>query len=693
MATQSVLRIGDRVSVLLEAEIFQMLQEDMGWNPGMARCLGRIGTITDIQYHTVEVEFGAGEKWNLNQVVLSAVMPFEVGDRVKVLEDERRLKELQRDHGGWVDAMLGTVGQVGVVKRVFGDGDLRVEVADSSWTFNPNALIPIDPPTERPPAHRPAPVIHSLNTLFEAISVGDIETVKAIAHSNPQLLKENVNGLNVLHIACQVGQEDVVSFLMGQGIDPNQPDTQGKTPLMYCCEVVSNPLCVRHLLQAGAKPNDCGKLNNRYPLQLAVEYNLNEICKELLDSRKCNVNVRDNFTQDTALHIAARVSNLNIMMNLLDANADSYAINSAGLLPIHVAIMANSRKVIGYIIERIPDLVYMKAKRGEFLGLTAVHLAILKDKKECLVSLLECPAVDLELRDDHHQLTPFLFAVAEKKYHMIELLLENGCDIYSKDSFGNNALHVLFSSNCDNYDTSLIYNSGESGLLYNTFKEVEQYCGAHIRIAMCCYLIKIRIPYQGRNAAGVHPLSELNPDIRRFCEDRAPGLLPDCILCDRLSEFKNSPCEHVTYCVVHAIDGTRCNTCNADITMYIPLVPYANTRRKRIHGVNRRQNLWNPFAPSDTPIHPGDDRTYIPPHSTPAIVLPPVVKPPEPAPPNPPPKEETGGECGICYGNYQEIGKVVIDPCGHTCCKVCGDRLKECHICRQPILKLINVYD
>ena len=125
MATQSVLRIGDRVSVLLEAEIFQMLQEDMGWNPGMARCLGRIGTITDIQYHTVEVEFGAGEKWNLNQVVLTAVMPFEVGDRVKVLEDERRLKELQRDHGGWVDVMLGTVGQVGVVKRVFGDGDLK----------------------------------------------------------------------------------------------------------------------------------------------------------------------------------------------------------------------------------------------------------------------------------------------------------------------------------------------------------------------------------------------------------------------------------------------------------------------------------------------------------------------------------------------------------------------------------------
>ena len=684
MATQSVLQIGDRVSILLEADIFQMLQEDLGWNPEMVRCLNNIGIITNIHFHTVEVEFVSGEKWNLNQVVLSPVLPFEVDDRVKVIEDERRLKELQRDHGGWVDAMITTVGKEGIVRRVFGDQDLRVEVAESSWTFNPNALVPIGPPTERP-AHRPSPGIPSLKALFDSVAVGDIDTVKAITHSNPQLLKENVNGLNALHIACQVGQEDVVSFLMGQGIDPNQPDTQGKTPLMFCCEVVPNPLCVRHLLQAGAKPNDCGKLNNKYPLLLAVEFNHNEICKELLDSRKCNVNVKDNFTQETALHIAARVSNLNMVMNLLDAGADPYVINSAGLLPIHVAIMANSLKVIGYIIDKIPDLVYMKAKRDEFLGLTAVHLAILQDKKECLVSLLECPAVDLELRDDRRQLTPFLFAVAEKRYHMLDVLLENGCDIYSCDSLGNNALHILFLSNCENYDLSLI---NDSALLLNIFREVEQYYGAHIRITMCCYLIKIRVPYQRKNATGVHPLSELNPDIRRFCEDRAPGLLPDCILCDRLSEFKNSPCEHVTYCVVHAIDGTRCTTCNAYITNYIPLVPYANTRRKKIQGTNRRQSLWNSGPHIDRPIHPVDVHVSSPPK--PVISF---VKPPEPTPPNPPKEVPAGGECGICYGNYSENVKVLIDPCGHTCCKECGQKLKECHICRQPILKLLNVFD
>ena len=661
MATKSGWQIGDRASILLDVDTFKCLQEKFGWCKAMSHCLGKIGRITEIQYHTVKVEFEAGEKWDLNPavlcpdcpinpVVICPVYPFKEGDRVKIVDDERRLEELQRVHGSWNKDMIKTVGREGVVDRVFDEQHLRVEVAGDSWTFSSKVLIPVGLPPERP-AHHPALETPSIDTLFDSVAKGDIETVKAIAHLNPQLLKENVNGLNALHIACRGGQEDVVSFLIGRGIDPNQPNTQGKTPLMLCCEVPST-LCIRHLLQAGAKPNNCGRSNAKYPLLLAVEFNLNEICKELLDSQECNVNVRDNKTKDTALHIAARDSNLNIVVDLLDAGTDPCASNSTGLLPIHVAIMANNRMVIGCIIDKLPDLANKKAKQGEYFGLTAVHLAILQDKKECLVSLLESPSVDLELRDDHRQLTPFLFAVAEKRYHMLELLHESGCDIYSQDSFGNNALHILFSSNCDNYDTSLFNNSG---FLHDTFKEVEQYCGAHIRIAMCCYLIKIRVPYQRRNAKGVFPLSGLNPDIIRFCEDRV-CLLPKCVLCDRLSEFQNSPCEHVTYCVVHAIDGIRCITCNAVITMYVPWHTSANARRKKIQG----------------------------------------VKPLAPAPPNPAPvKRESGGgyECGMCYEDYEKVGKFALDPCGHTCCKNCGKWLRECRICRKPILKLLNIFD
>ena len=63
-----------------------------------------------------------------------------IGDRVQVMGDEKRVKQLQVDHGGWVDAMAGTIGQKGNIARLYQDGDVRVEVNGSSWTYNPACL-------------------------------------------------------------------------------------------------------------------------------------------------------------------------------------------------------------------------------------------------------------------------------------------------------------------------------------------------------------------------------------------------------------------------------------------------------------------------------------------------------------------------------------------------------------------------
>ena len=701
MADMTGWQIEERVSILLDVETVQLLQESHGgWRPEMARCMGRIGKIVSVGYHTVDVEYGPGEVWAFNPIILSRVMPFQVGDRVKVLDDERKAKELQRDHGGWVDAMSNTIGQDGEVKRVFADGDLRVEVAGSSWTFNPNALIPIGPPTSRPdPAPQQRAVLYSSESLFEYVATGDLEKVKSIVQSNQQLLKELSNGMNVLHVACNAGNDEIVSYLMGQGLDPNLPDVQGKTPLMFCCEVFPNPLCVRHLLQAGANPNNAGKLNNKYPLLLAIERNQNEIAQELLESKKCNVQVRDSYTQDTALHISAQYSNLNAIMQLLEAGADSEIYNGAGLTPLHVGVLENSRKVLGYLLERRPDLVNSKAQRGGYDGLTPLHMAILKDHPDCLHLLLECQVVNLDQRDDTMHLTPFLFAVYEKKFHMLDALFEKGCDVYTHDTLGNNALHILFKTNCDNYSLSQLSNAT---MLQSVFKEVEQRFGPHIRIALCSYLVKIRVPYQKKNMAGVSPLAELNPDVRRYCEDNAPPQLPDCTLCNRMAEFMNAPCGHVTYCVVHAIDGSRCYTCNGEVTKYNPLAPFANQRRMRSQGGNRMflTETLNPRGPPPPPpLQPAQflesQETYINPNPSLVSTLPSGAPPPPSTPmrEEPAPAEEEGtNECGICFESYREVIRVAFDSCGHMCCKNCSQHLKECHICRQPILKIIQLY-
>ena len=685
---------------MLDVETVQLLQESHGgWRPEMARCMGRFGKIVSVGYHTVDVEYGPGEVWAFNPIILSRVMPFQVGNKVNVLDDERKVKELQRDHGGWVDAMSNTIGQDGEVKRVFADGDLRVEVAGSSWTFNPNALILIGPPISRPnPDPQLRAVTYGPDSLFESVANGELDKVKSIVQSKPQLLKEQSNGMNVLHIACNAGNDEVVSYLMGQGLDPNLPDVQGKTPLMFCCEVFPNPLCVRHLLQAGANPNNAGKLNNKYPLLLAIERNLNEIANELLESKKCNVQVRDSFTQDTALHISAQFSNLNAIMQLLEAGADPELCNGAGLTAMHVGVLENSRKVLGYLLERRPELVNFKAQRGRYDGLTPLHIAILKDHPDCLNLLLECQLVDLDQRDDTMHLTPFLFAVYERKFHLLDALFEKGCDVYTHDTLGNNALHILFKTNCENYRPSQLSNATT---LQSVYREVEQRFGPHIRIALCSYLIKIRVPYQKRNMAGLSPLAELNPDVRRYCEDNAPPQLPDCTLCSRMAEFMNAPCGHVTYCIVHAIDGSRCYTCSGEVTRYNPLAPFANQRRMRrrtgsiIHlpqPTNPRPLPPNLPPPVLAPILTDTQDIYANQHLLSSISVREPPMPVAPAPALAAADEEGTNECGICFESYKDVTRIAIDPCGHMCCKNCAEHLKECHICRQPILKILRLF-
>lgn len=100
------------MSIQLPLDVVEELQRDYGgFVEGISRCIGLVGTVVDVGSITVGVEFGPGDKYNLNPTVLTEITPYDVGDLVKIVDDLRKAKELQRDHGGWVDAMEDTLGK------------------------------------------------------------------------------------------------------------------------------------------------------------------------------------------------------------------------------------------------------------------------------------------------------------------------------------------------------------------------------------------------------------------------------------------------------------------------------------------------------------------------------------------------------------------------------------------------------
>lgn len=145
-------QIGDTVIVELELEVVQSFQHGHGgWTDGMFECLNNPGRVVGIdEDHDIVVSYPSGNRWTFNAAVLTkmasngsnddSASQFAVGDFVKICSDLERIKILQRGHGEWAEAMIPTLGKVGRVTQIYYDKDLKVEVGNTSWTYNPLAV-------------------------------------------------------------------------------------------------------------------------------------------------------------------------------------------------------------------------------------------------------------------------------------------------------------------------------------------------------------------------------------------------------------------------------------------------------------------------------------------------------------------------------------------------------------------------
>ena len=73
-------------------------------------------------------------------IALAKPDDLELGDKIRVLDDDEAVRKLQQGYGGWVTDMNGILGQEGVICVVYKDGSIRIEVNRKRWTLNPACL-------------------------------------------------------------------------------------------------------------------------------------------------------------------------------------------------------------------------------------------------------------------------------------------------------------------------------------------------------------------------------------------------------------------------------------------------------------------------------------------------------------------------------------------------------------------------
>ncbi|KAJ8320193.1 hypothetical protein KUTeg_001780 [Tegillarca granosa] len=105
--------------------------------------LGEVGTVVEIniQQQICRIQYNTGTYW-FYHAACRKVSIIEEGDRVKVLDDELRVRDLQSRHGGWTDNMKSILGDIGVVLSIDPDvGDLEVKFQDSTFLLNMSCCV------------------------------------------------------------------------------------------------------------------------------------------------------------------------------------------------------------------------------------------------------------------------------------------------------------------------------------------------------------------------------------------------------------------------------------------------------------------------------------------------------------------------------------------------------------------------
>lgn len=328
-------QIGDIVHVDLELEVVQTMQQGHGgWTDNMLECLTSSGTVVGIdEDHDVVVSYPSSNRWTFNPAVLTKIsgsilnsansdaarntytaasaatnnltpltninnassqVPFAVGDLVQICNDVERIKVLQKGHGEWADAMSPTLGKIGRVLQIYYDGDLKVDVCGTSWTYNPTAVCKVASSDGSIPGSTGEGLRALLKKLYESHVSGDSveELVKAAANGDSirceEVLKRSdadVNGVFASHTALQAasqnGHLEVIKILLKNNADVEIEDKDGDRAVHHAA-FGDEPTVIEVLAQSGADLNARNK-RRQTPLHIAVNKGHVGVVKALLE--------------------------------------------------------------------------------------------------------------------------------------------------------------------------------------------------------------------------------------------------------------------------------------------------------------------------------------------------------------------------------------------------------------------------
>ena len=222
--------------------------------------------------------------------------------------------------------------------------------------------------------------------------------LKRHAHSN--IIDKH--GATALTIACRYGYTEVASLLLNNGADPNLCSKEHETPLMLAGQLGTAPI-VKLLLEKGANPNvvhrnggtalmvacqnghiDAARLmleggadpdmrdsEGWTALMFAAHHGHRDVVK-LLHSKHASIHLTESKTGSSALMIAVKDGNLEMVDCLLDMGADRNMADDRNCTALMVACCLHYNDIAKLLIQRGADPEYRIERIDAFLWSTVV---------------------------------------------------------------------------------------------------------------------------------------------------------------------------------------------------------------------------------------------------------------------------------------------------------------------------------
>jgi len=253
-------------------------------------------------------------------------------------------------------------------------------------------------------------------------------------------------GSNVLHYACAYGDEDidVIKYLLGKGLDVNDTNNYGQTPLFYSVHILPERETMKLLIEKGADVN-IRDSNGKSPLMT--------LCSD--EQALHNEEYDDDFVQGAKI--------------LIENGANVNAEDMSGTTPLIYASQNVYKFLIKFLIDSGAEINHKNPS-----GLTALSSSCFVLLHDCVQVLLENSA-DVNMEDDDGETALFQAILTPNNYlkddipRIIDLLLSKGASIDHQDNNGNSTLQKALINDIPdlNYRVDILLKKGASVNLQN----------------------------------------------------------------------------------------------------------------------------------------------------------------------------------------------------------------------------------